>query len=60
MTERILTRRQLNRTLLARQLLLERSTLTIPEAVEQVGGPADAVRAIRVRRVVDPVGGLRA
>ena len=38
MTERILTRPQLNRTVLARQLLLERSALTIPEAVEQVGG----------------------
>ena len=33
-----LTRRQLNRALLARQLLLERSSLSIAEAVEQVGG----------------------
>ena len=33
-----LTARALNRALLARQLLLERSTLTIPEVVEQVGG----------------------
>ncbi|MFI5254718.1 MAG: winged helix DNA-binding domain-containing protein [Candidatus Limnocylindrales bacterium] len=33
-----LSRRALNRALLARQLLLERSTLSIPEAVEQVGG----------------------
>ena len=38
MTERVLTRRHLNRALLARQLLLERSTMSIPEAVEQVGG----------------------
>ncbi len=38
MTERILTRRHLNRALLARQLLLERSGMSIPEAVEQVGG----------------------
>ena len=38
MTERVLTKRHLNRALLARQLLLERSTLSIPEAVEQVGG----------------------
>jgi hypothetical protein len=37
-TERTLTRRHLNRALLARQLLLERSMLSIPEAVEQVGG----------------------
>jgi hypothetical protein len=38
LTERVLTRRHLNRALLARQLLLERSTLSISEAVEQVGG----------------------
>ena len=38
MTERVLTKRHLNRALLARQLLLERSTLSISEAVEQVGG----------------------
>lgn len=35
---RTLTRRALGRALLARQLLLERSTLSIREAVEQVGG----------------------
>jgi hypothetical protein len=33
-----LSTRALNRALLARQLLLERATLSIPEAVEQVGG----------------------
>jgi hypothetical protein len=33
-----LSRRALNRALLARQLMLERSNLPIPEAVEQVGG----------------------
>jgi hypothetical protein len=39
MTERILSTRALNRALLARQLLLERSpSLTIAETVEQVGG----------------------
>jgi hypothetical protein len=38
MSERVLTPRALNRALLARQLLLERSTLTISEALEQVGG----------------------
>lgn len=38
MTERTLTRRQLNRTLLERQLLLVRSTKPLAEAIEQVGG----------------------
>jgi hypothetical protein len=36
--ERTLTQRELNRALLARQLLLERSTLTIPRALERIGG----------------------
>ncbi len=35
---RTLTRRELNRALLARQLLLERAPLGLPEAVERVGG----------------------
>ena len=38
MTTHTLTGRQLNRALLARQLLLERASLSIPDAVEQVGG----------------------
>lgn len=38
MADPILTSRALNRALLARQLLLDRSTLSIPDAVEQVGG----------------------
>ena len=38
MTEPTLTRRHLNRALLARQLLLERAELPIPEALDQVGG----------------------
>ena len=37
-TERTLTQRDLNRALLDRQLLLERSSLSIPDAVDQVGG----------------------
>src|SRR5687767_8240031 len=36
--ERILTRRELNRALLARQLLLERAPLTAARAVERLGG----------------------
>ena len=37
-SERVLTRRELNRALLARQLLLGRKRLTLPRAVEQMGG----------------------
>jgi hypothetical protein len=37
-TARTLSPRALNRALLARQLLLERSTLSIPECVDQIGG----------------------
>src|SRR4051794_34865607 len=36
--ERTLTQRELNRALLARQLLLERSPAAIPRALERVGG----------------------
>jgi hypothetical protein len=36
--ERVLTQRELNRALLARQLLLERVKLPIPRAVERIGG----------------------
>ena len=35
---RILTRRELNRALLARQLLLERGRMPLPGALEAVGG----------------------
>ncbi len=38
MVERVLAARELNRALLARQLLLERSDLPLVEAIEQVGG----------------------
>jgi hypothetical protein len=36
--ERVLTRRELNRALLARQSLLERRPASLPRAVEQMGG----------------------
>ena len=38
MGDRVLTRRELNRALLARQLLLERRVATVPRAVEQLAG----------------------
>ncbi len=38
MSDRVLTTRHLNRALLARQLLVERSPIPISDAVEQVGG----------------------
>jgi hypothetical protein len=38
MAERVLTRPELNRALLARQLLLERSALSLPRALERVAG----------------------
>ena len=38
MTERVLTARELNRALLARQLLLERAPASIPRALERMGG----------------------
>jgi hypothetical protein len=38
MAERVLTERELNRALLARQLLLERADLPIPRALERAGG----------------------
>src|SRR5690349_2003230 len=38
MDQRVLTQRELNRALLARQLLLERRSLSLPRAVEAMGG----------------------
>jgi hypothetical protein len=37
-TERVLSQRELNRALLARQLLLERGRMSIPKALERIGG----------------------
>ncbi len=37
-SERVLTQRELNRAVLARQLLLERAPLPLPRAVERMGG----------------------
>jgi DNA glycosylase AlkZ-like len=41
LSERVLTQRELNRALLARQLLLERVRLPLPRAVERMGGIQD-------------------
>jgi DNA glycosylase AlkZ-like len=38
LSERVLTQRELNRALLARQLLLERVRLPLPRVVERIGG----------------------
>ena len=38
MPERVLTQRELNRALLARQLLLERKRESVPKALERIGG----------------------
>ena len=41
MAERVLTQRELNRAVLARQLLLARSRLPIPRVLERIGGIQD-------------------
>jgi hypothetical protein len=38
LADRVLTQRELNRALLARQLLLDRAKLPVPRAVERIGG----------------------
>jgi Winged helix DNA-binding domain len=38
MAERVLSERELNRAVLARQLLLERASLSLPKALERIGG----------------------
>ena len=38
MSDRVLTGRELNRALLARQMLLERARLSLPKALERMGG----------------------
>jgi hypothetical protein len=37
-TERVLSQRELNRALLARQMLLERAAVGLPRALERMGG----------------------
>lgn len=37
-SETVLTSRELNRAVLARQLLLERRRLSLPKALERIGG----------------------
>ena len=56
MTERVLTHRELNRAVLARQLLLERARLPIARAVERIGGIQNQYAPngyIRLRSCVD-------
>jgi hypothetical protein len=60
MPDPVLSQRRLNRALLARQLLLERSPLGLTDALEAVGRSADAVRAGRVRRPVEQASGTSA
>jgi hypothetical protein len=50
-SERVLTRRELNRALLARQLLLERATLPVGRALERVAG-------VQAQDVIPPFIGL--
>jgi Winged helix DNA-binding domain len=38
LSERVLSQRELNRALLARQLLLERGRMSVPKALERIGG----------------------
>ena len=38
MAERVLSQRELNRALLARQMLLERARAPLPSVVERMGG----------------------
>ena len=49
---RTLTLRELNRTLLSRQFLLERKRISVAKAVERLVGAAGAVRAVAVRRAL--------
>ena len=67
MAERVLTNRDLNRALLARQLLLTRSRLSLARALEQVGGlqaqyaPASYIRlwsSLEGFRLADLTGAL--
>ena len=59
MAERTLTRRELNRALLARQLLLERARLPIPRALERIGGIQDQYAPNAYIRLWSCVDGFR-
>ena len=59
MAERVLSQRELNRALLARQLLLERSTLPIPRAVERIAGIQDQYAPNAYIRLWSCLEGLR-
>jgi len=57
--ERVLTRRELNRALLARQLLLERSRLPPARAVERIGGIQDQYAPNAYIRLFSSLEGFR-
>jgi len=57
MTERVLSTRELNRALLAGQLLLERGRCSLPKALERIGGiQAQYAPSMYIGRLVAPRG----
>ena len=57
---RVLTTRELNRALLARQGLLDRFDASLPRALERIGGIQAQYAPVDVRRALVAAGGLRA